>query len=136
MCIRDSPLGNQLTTPLSLYEWAKEALPNMTFIYSTEDEYTDHAKRLKPRFNKARCLPGSRSFHSFIPINEKKISCKAVSISETSQEFEIQKKGKKKANSRLKTKTSIRKRKRKPMTSVTQKRAAENVKKPRRRNQT
>lgn len=96
------PLENQLTTPLDVYEWAKDTMPRITFIYSTNEEYENHTKFLKRRSDQAKQLPGSRSFHSFIPLDKKKISCRMVSKSTFSKVFVIVKKKKLKS---VKTKT-------------------------------
>lgn len=78
------PLDNQITTPLSLYEWAKITMTRITFIYVTNTEYEEHSAFLHDRCLKAQTVTGSRGFHCFIPKNEKEIYCKSVSFLEES----------------------------------------------------
>ena len=82
-------INDQLLTAQDVYQWAVNAMKGITFIYTTIAEHEDHIELLKPRCEKAKALPGTRSFHCFVPVNKKQISCKIVSESKSSKNLVV-----------------------------------------------
>jgi len=82
---------NQIMTPRALYDWATTAMPKINFFFCNTQEYKSHLENLRDRLSKAQTIPGTRGFHSFIPISNNEIRCKVVSTSDESKLFKIQK---------------------------------------------
>jgi len=85
------PHDNQIMTPRALYDWATIAMPKINFFFYNTQEYESHLENLRHRLSKAQTIPGTRGFHSFIPISNNEIRCKVVSTSDESKLFKIQK---------------------------------------------
>ena len=49
------------------------------FIFITKDELTKTQESLEDRFAKAMTIPGTRSYHEFIPLNKNTIAMKYCS---------------------------------------------------------
>lgn len=76
--------NDQIMTPRQLYDWAKDNIANISFLYSTTDEYEAEGKTLKSRFEAARTIKGTQQFHSYSPVNETTVLVKSYSFSEES----------------------------------------------------
>ena len=61
------PFQDQILTPEQLYEFVSKEITGIHFAFATVNEYEDEAKRLMERLSNSRTIPGTRSFHSFIP---------------------------------------------------------------------
>lgn len=76
-------VNNELiVTPKALYEWCKKFFVNISFAFGTTSEYDAEMKLLNKRFEKSRTIKNTRNFHSFIPVNDKKLLCRVFSASE------------------------------------------------------
>ena len=60
----------------------KQRVPGVEFIYITKDVLVETRKSLEERFSNAVTIPGSRSFHEFIPLTENTIAMKYCSKDE------------------------------------------------------
>lgn len=73
-----------IRTAKELYDWAIEALPNMNFVFCTNEEHSNIKNRLSKYFEKAKTIKGTTSSHAFIPLIKNgsvKITFKSVSHS-------------------------------------------------------
>lgn len=75
-------VNNPIRTPKELFDWATEALPNITCCYSTNDEYDEEEKRLSARFQKAIMIKGTLKYHCMIPISLQELEAKQFSLYE------------------------------------------------------
>lgn len=76
--------NNQIMTPRQLYDWAKDNIANIYFLYSTTEAHEAEAKILKDRFKAAKTIRGTQQFHNYRPMNETRVSVKNYSFSEES----------------------------------------------------
>lgn len=78
--------GNTIKTPRELYDWSvKQTDKNITklnFCYVSNEQYVTMSDELKELFIRAKTIPGTHKFHSFIPISHNKIAAKRYSNSE------------------------------------------------------
>ena len=82
------PYSDQIMTPRQLFDWASTNIPAVYFGYCSLVDYEVEEKNLEERFAKSRTIPGTRKFHSFIPVSKDRITVKAFSLSTTSKECE------------------------------------------------
>ena len=61
------PLQDQILTPKQLFDFVSKEIRGIHFAYATLDEYKEEVKLLTERLRYSRTIPGTRSFHSFIP---------------------------------------------------------------------
>lgn len=71
--------GNHITTPHSLFLWAKTFYKNISFDFCTQSEHDKHEATLKSRFEQAESIKDTRSYHCYRPLNQQKIACKLFS---------------------------------------------------------
>lgn len=77
-----------ISTPFELYQWAVENM-QMEFCYISAADYTRKEIQLNDIYNQLKTITGTRSFHAFIPINNKQIKTKFYSNSEKFKVFDI-----------------------------------------------
>ena len=60
---------DQILTPEQLFVWAKENINGVTVYYFTEEDIINHEGKydLKVCCNGVQAVPGTRSYHCFIP---------------------------------------------------------------------
>ena len=60
---------NQILTSEQLFLWAKENINGVTMYYVTEEDIISHERKydLKVHYNEVQTVPGTRSYHCFIP---------------------------------------------------------------------
>ena len=63
------PYHEQIMTPLQLYDWASSTLNAINFTYCTTAQYSEVKDQLETRFNHSRTIPGTRQYHSYIPVS-------------------------------------------------------------------
>lgn len=85
------PFENQITTALDLYQWAISNNSNMHFIYCSSTEYENHNREFQDKMKKLKLktVPGTRSYHSFIPIDNNIIETKEFSLSNEKRKFKL-----------------------------------------------
>lgn len=81
--------NNHITTAKELYTWATENDSSITFKLCTNQDYKGVERSLRKKFEKIKQIPGTRSYHSFIPIGENKIAARRFSISEKCITFKL-----------------------------------------------
>lgn len=74
-----------IQTPLELFNWATEALPNINCNYFKNEEYTIEEKKLTTRFQLAKTVKGTLTFHSIIPVTTSTLHAKPFSLYEKPQ---------------------------------------------------
>lgn len=84
-------VNNPIQTPKELFEWATESLPNLSFEYVENEEYSKAEKKLETRFQMALTVKGILTYHSIIPISDKKAKAKHFSLQDTSFEVPVMK---------------------------------------------
>ena len=75
------PLDQQITTAKEMYLFCENHIKNVAFSYVSDEEMSKVRIFLDERFKLAKSIPGTRSFHQYIPLNKSTISCKRVSNS-------------------------------------------------------
>ncbi|KAL5515849.1 hypothetical protein EMCRGX_G001083 [Ephydatia muelleri] len=74
------PFEDQILTPLKLYEFVLQNIKGIHFAYSTLKDHEQEAKILAERFKYCRTVPGTRSFHSFIPLSTSSVNVMPFSL--------------------------------------------------------
>eukprot|EP00731_Ephydatia_muelleri_P017532 Em0010g630a len=74
------PYQDQILTPNQLYQFALQEIKGIHFSYGTLQEHKDEADFLAERFKYSRTVPGTRSFHSFIPISISSVEVRPYSL--------------------------------------------------------
>ncbi|GBM24625.1 hypothetical protein AVEN_144376-1 [Araneus ventricosus] len=74
------PYSEQIMTPHQLFDWAKSNIRNISFAY-LQEEYAAEEKLLEGRFSEAVTIPGTRQFHSFVPVKKSVVQMKYFSYS-------------------------------------------------------
>ena len=72
-------LQNQILTPQAMFEFCVNNIDNINFIYISSDEMSETRIFLEDRFLNASTIPGTRSFHQFVPLGDNKIATKRCS---------------------------------------------------------
>jgi len=74
------PYNEQILTPTMMFQYCKNTIKDIEFIYVQQDELQETRKFLKLRFERIKSpVPGTRSFHEFSPLNDYKIAVKRCS---------------------------------------------------------
>ena len=66
---------NHILPPYELFAWAKDNMKGVIMFYVTSDDITNHERRfdLQKCHERLRTIPGTRSYHNFIPDGAKLI---------------------------------------------------------------
>ena len=72
-----------LITPMDLFDWAKEHVTGINFIFTNEHEVKQEEKILEKRFNSTMAIPGTKTFHNFAPINNYQLKTSIISNDST-----------------------------------------------------
>ena len=73
------PLADQILTPTAVFHYCKESVQGINVFLITTEEMEVARKQLKERFSSVTTLPGTRSFHHFVPLSESVMAAKWVS---------------------------------------------------------
>lgn len=81
--------NDQIMTPRQLYDWAKENIPSVNFLYTTQEDHETENTFLEQRLVNAKTIKGTQQLHSFIPVGSTtKLNVKEYSFStETKEEI-------------------------------------------------
>ena len=69
----------QILSAKDLFEWGQKFFNKIKFDFCTRIDYEQHARSLKTRFSQARTIKNTRQYHSYVPIDDKKLDCKIFS---------------------------------------------------------
>lgn len=83
--------NNQIMTPRQLYEFGKENIPGIHFLYTSQEEWSKEKTLLEERFNIACTIPGTLKLHSFVPTSLSELKVKFVSNSTDDKTVRIRK---------------------------------------------
>ena len=61
------PCQDQILTTKQLFDFVSKEIRGIHFVYATLHEYEEEVKLLMERLMYSRTIPGTQSFHSFIP---------------------------------------------------------------------
>lgn len=89
LAYRYSLQGGNIQTPLSLFQWASSNIANMKMIFVDSNSIIENEKMLETRFRDAKTLPGTQSFHRFVPKNMLEINAHNVSENPDQKTFRI-----------------------------------------------
>lgn len=74
--------GNSINTVEKCMEFCEKNILNVKFWFLKKEYITEIRKNLEFRFLKATTIPGTRSFHCFIPLDNNTIATKRISADE------------------------------------------------------
>lgn len=80
-----------IKTAEELYNWADENIKNISFMYFESTLYIKTLTKIEERLSVAVPIKGSQSYHSFIPLDEKRIIVKETSTSTSHKVVEVMK---------------------------------------------
>ena len=73
------PMADQIFTPMAVFHYCKESVQGINVLLITTEEMEVAREQLKERFSSVTTLPGTRSFHHFVPLSESVMAAKRVS---------------------------------------------------------
>lgn len=65
-----NPLEKQITSVSQLYEFCKARIEKITFLFISKEVVEQTRSALLSRFTNVQTLPGTRSFHNYLPIDD------------------------------------------------------------------
>ena len=77
------PCQDQILTTKQLFDFVSKEIRGIHFVYATLHEYEEEVKLLMERLMYSRTIPGTQSFHSFIPNSISSVEVKPYSKSTT-----------------------------------------------------
>lgn len=81
---------NPIDSAKKLYEFGLSIKDSKVhFVYCSKSEHEAIEKSYQKRFNQAKLVEGTQSFHSFTPIDEQRISARSYSAAEESEIFDL-----------------------------------------------
>ena len=84
------PYNDQLMTPRQLFDWACSNIPAVYFGYRSNEDYKREKNSLEHRFQQSCTIPGTRKFHSFVPILDSTVQVKFYSLSDVSKKERVE----------------------------------------------
>ena len=73
------PISNQILTADKMFEFCVEEIKGIDFLFLKNQEIGNIRVNMEERYKRADTVPGTRSFHQFIPISDSIIGAKYVS---------------------------------------------------------
>ena len=73
------PISNQILTVDKMFEFCVEEIKGIDFLFLKNPENGNIRVNMEERYKRADTVPGTRSFHQFIPISDSIIGAKYVS---------------------------------------------------------
>ena len=85
------PLEGQIQTPQELSEWAKDAIPSVTFEFVDKSEVEAEERALQERLDAAVTIEGTQSYHAYYQLKDctNKLMVKTYSRSLSSEIVQI-----------------------------------------------
>jgi hypothetical protein len=81
--------GVVIQTPESLYDWCSRNVHNIKSFFVSQIDVQRNEDMLEERFKFGKRIPGTQSFHSFIPIDGNRVEARFLSISNESKIFTV-----------------------------------------------
>ena len=80
---------DQIMTPRQLFLWEQTiCIKNMNFVYKCQKEIMENRRMLHTQHEEARPIPGTQTFHTFIPGTRNELIIKKISTDTTSEVHE------------------------------------------------
>ena len=76
------PLSIQILTAKEVLDYCLEEIKHIHVSFISKEETDLKRKKLEERFSNTNTLPGTRSFHHFIPLSSSVIAAKRVAVDE------------------------------------------------------
>jgi len=74
------PYSDQILTPKMMFQYCVSNSQDIEFIYIAQENLNSTRLFLETRFEQIKCpIPGTRSFHEFVPLDEFRIAVKSCS---------------------------------------------------------
>ena len=73
------PFDEQILEPFGFFKFCKNEITGITSIYLSKSDVDVVREKMKKRYENARTIPGTRSYHHFQPISTTKIGAKRLS---------------------------------------------------------
>ena len=73
------PISNQILTADKMFEFCVEEIKGIDFLFLKNQEIGNIRVNMEERYKRADTVPGTRSFHQFIPISDSIIGAKYIS---------------------------------------------------------
>ena len=73
------PISNQILTAHKMFEFCVDEIKGIDFLFLKNQEIGNIRVNMEERYKRADTVPGTRSFHQFIPISDSIIGAKYVS---------------------------------------------------------
>lgn len=67
-------MGNHILSPQTMYKYCNENIEGINFIYISSEDLTLVRTALKERLDTANTIPGTRSYHQFVPLGHQKVN--------------------------------------------------------------
>lgn len=83
------PFNDQIMTARQLFDWAKTNVTAAHFGFCTIADYENAQEKLQSHFLASRTIPGTRKFHSFIPISNDTVQIRCYSNSTSYKEEKV-----------------------------------------------
>lgn len=83
--------NNQILCPEDVFECCNKNLPGIKYLYVKSEEVAKHGVVLKKRFDNCLPVPKTRSYHKYVPVNDRVIMCYHTSISDDFVEIQVPK---------------------------------------------
>ena len=81
--------SEDIQTPVALFEFANSNIENIKFFYVSTEDIKANEEHLVKRFESAKTLPGTQSFHKFKPLNSTTVTASELSCSLVAKQFVI-----------------------------------------------
>ena len=81
--------GVVIQTPESLYDWCSLNVQNIKSFFVSKSDVEINEEMLQERFKFGKRIPGTQSFHSFVPIDGNRVEARILSISNESKIFVV-----------------------------------------------
>ena len=73
------PIKNQILTAMEVLEYCQKEVQGIISIYISKETVVELRKQMVERYQYAKTVPGTRSYHQFIPLSNTKLAVKTVS---------------------------------------------------------
>ena len=83
------PYSDQIMTPRQLFEWCSQNIQKIQFNYVTVEDYKVEKTLLSERFNQCQSIPGTRSFHAYIPLSTSTTMLKVQTFSGSERSIKV-----------------------------------------------
>nr|XP_047129202.1 uncharacterized protein LOC124809267 [Hydra vulgaris] len=79
-------MDNHFLSPQTMYKYCNENIEGINFIYISSEDLTLVRTALNERLDTANTIPGTRSYHQFVPLGHQKMGTTLCSVDE---EFDL-----------------------------------------------